>query len=56
MFNFLAIFSQFFCYNFFSLKNHISVSVLTTLINFWSMTDRTPVFHLDTLNLNFSYY
>jgi hypothetical protein len=33
-------------------KNHISVSVLTTPINFWSMTDRTPVFHLDALNLN----
>jgi hypothetical protein len=29
-------------------KNHISVSVLTTPVNFWSMTDRTPVFHLDT--------
>jgi hypothetical protein len=29
-------------------KNHISVSVLTTPINFWSMTDRTPVFHLYT--------
>jgi hypoxanthine-guanine phosphoribosyltransferase len=37
-------------------KNHISVSVLTTPIIFWSMTDRCLKFHLDTLNFNFSYY
>jgi hypothetical protein len=56
--------SQFFIFSYFFAifllliifsKNHISVSVLTTPVNFWSMTDRTPVFHLDTLNYNFSY-
>jgi hypothetical protein len=45
-FEFLTLFS----------KNHISVSVLTTPINIWPMTDRCLKFDLDTLNLNFSDY
>jgi hypothetical protein len=47
---------KFFRYYFLSSKNHLLVSVLTTPIIFWPMADRTPVFHLDTLNLNFSDY
>jgi hypothetical protein len=50
-FNFFNFFlkSQFLLLIVFS-KNHFSVAVLTTPVNFWSKTDRTPVFHLDTLN------
>jgi hypothetical protein len=33
-------------------NNYILVSVHTTPINFWSMTDRCLKFHLETLHLN----
>jgi hypothetical protein len=37
-------------------KLKTGVLSVSTPIIFWSMTDRTPVFHLDTLKLNFSDY